>query len=184
VERLGYYPAEAVLVREDSGNLPAPFQVDLSPNVRRQILDEIWRVRSEAKRDVEAGGHLFSTQRPSPSSRVIELCHASWAGPGSSARRFSLRLGAVHRVQEELPSHFSRVGSWHSHPLPGTARPSRQDAVAWAANADALGLSHFVGVVVAPAAEGGWSNPALTAWVVQREGYPSRSICSRAGIVW
>jgi Prokaryotic homologs of the JAB domain len=181
-ERLSFYPPDAVLLRDQDESLPAAFRVNLLPTVRRQIVNEIQRVRQDADRDIEAGGFLFAAQRPHRWHRSIEICFASWAGPGASANRDSIRLGDLYRVLEELPAHFQPVGSWHSHSDPGTARPSRQDLLNWATNLDRRGLDAFAGIIVAPASEGGWTFPVVKAWVVRREGCPSRPIVERAAL--
>jgi proteasome lid subunit RPN8/RPN11 len=180
-ERLSFYPPEAVLLRNSDESVPAEFKVRLTTYAKRELLNELQRVRREAKRDIEVGGWLFSTQRPRQWDRLVEVCFCSWSGPGASSNRDSIRLGDLSRVREELPAHFHPVGSWHSHPDP-VPYPSRTDAVNWAANLDKRPSDLFVGIIATPASEGGWMLPSLSAFVVQRSGFPSRPIVERASL--
>jgi Prokaryotic homologs of the JAB domain len=173
----GYDASEVVLERGH-----ASVTVKLAPQAQREIEDERRRVCRDAGREIEAGGWLLACYRPRTWSTVIEIAHTTWAGPGAVANENSFVHGDPYAAQAELPDclrWMSRVGDWHSHPG-GTLTPSPSDLQCWARRADELGISHYIGVLVAPAAEGGWTYPRYSAWVVERVGIPARPICREA----
>jgi hypothetical protein len=62
------------------------------------------------------------------------------------------------------------LGSWHSHPNRGDARPSRTDLRCWLNHFDHAGIGRPVlGVIVARQANGGWDKARATAFIIGRE---------------
>lgn len=176
----GHSAYEAVLRDEFAPG----FTVDITINARKAIEAELARVRRDAGREVEAGGWLFANHRPRDWSDSIAVVAATWAGEGARSAKNSMRLGDVYDARAGLPEHLVRVGDYHTHPA-SEPLPSDQDVRSWAATADRLGRSHYLGVIVTPSGEGsGWTIPSFDAWIVKREGAPSRPICSRARLAW
>jgi hypothetical protein len=164
------------------------YKVDLTPQVKEAILNEIRRAHKEAGEEIEAAGWLFAPYRPRAESDSIQVVHATRSGSARGSQT-SVTLcdpiEAMAHVRSSELAHLHLCGDWHSHTGPGSELPSLQDARAWAGTMDSLGRSAYVSVIVSPNADGcGWMIPSFSAWVAGRYGYPSRPVVGRARIGW
>jgi hypothetical protein len=185
VRSFGYGP-EDVVIRERSTELTT-FRVNLPPDVTKAIEEEIRLVRQEADADVEAGGFLFSANRPRLDFDWINVAHATRAEVTSHSRT-RLEIGDPLELWGSLraqgfPEQWRLCGDFHSHAYAGSTVPSDIDARAWAGLAEKIGLPRYVGIIVSPHAEIGWMAPTYSAWVVRRDGLPSKPVCEPAKVV-
>jgi hypothetical protein len=185
VRSFGYGP-EYVEIRERSTE-ERTFRVNLPSSVMSVIEDEITYVRREAGTDVEAGGWLFSMNRPRLDLDWLNVAHATRAEETWHSRT-RLKIGDPLETwgslrAQGMPENATICGDFHSHAYAGSTVPSDIDAKAWAGWAEKLGLPRFVGVIVSPHEELGWSCPMYSAWVVRRDGLPSKPVCEPAKVV-
>jgi hypothetical protein len=178
------HPSNTVEIHRHSTE-PTKFSVSLTPNSRRQIEEEIRRIR-KAMGDVEAHGWLWASRLPRDRSEGIEIVAATHSGD-SAHGRYGVQVGDPLLLREnECPPelrHLRCVGDFHTHTFHGSTVPSDVDAKAWAGTLDRYGLSRFMGVIVTPAEHGGWMIPHFSGWTVRRSGVPSRPVCQPARLV-
>jgi proteasome lid subunit RPN8/RPN11 len=182
--RLGHL-LEAVEIRTHSAE-PETFRVTLSPQVKRDILEEVGSVRrSFGGEPREAAGYLFSAQRVRGDWCHLTVGLATTAGD-SRHGLYSVAFGAEPLdVQRSFPpelAHMELAGDFHSHSVAGSTIPSDADARAWAGSMDRAGLDRYIGVIVSPSESLGWMKPVISAWSVRRE--ESRPVCEPARLEW
>jgi hypothetical protein len=178
---------EAVEIRTHSTE-PETFCVNLSPQVKRDILEETAFVRRSFDGEPrEACGYLFSAQRLRADWSHLTVGLATRAGD-SQHGLYSVQFGAEPlEVRRSLPpalAHLELCGDFHSHAVRGSTIPSDSDARAWAGQMDRAGLQRYLGVIVSPSENLGWTCPVISAWTVRREGVPSRPVCEPAVLEW
>jgi hypothetical protein len=170
---------------------PVPVTIRLTPQVRRQILEEVgWCSGSgggfpdhELR---ESGGYLCAATRPTFDS--VEFVLASGPGPDSRHARDGFVRSSVEQIEAQLFAErprdlFVRCGDYHSHPDP-VDFPSAVDMKAWTLRAQAATplLSGWASLMVTPAERyGGWTYPRFSGFVTRHDG--ARWLCDRARVV-
>jgi hypothetical protein len=176
---------EAVEIRTHSSE-PETFCVDLSPQVKSDILEEVSVIRRSFDGEPrEAAGYLFSAQRVRGDWSHLSVGLATRAGD-SRHGLYSVAFGAEPlEVCRSLPpelAHMQLAGDFHSHAVPGSTIPSDADARAWLGQMDRAGLDRYLGLIVSPSEALGWTNPVISAWSVRRDG--DRPVCEPARLEW
>lgn len=137
------------------------------------ILDEARRADGR----IETGGLLFGPSAHTTSySGVISVQSAS--GPGPKARHTPNRfrpdqehdVALAHRTARNSGGQVNEIGSWHTHPDPGSTGPSSLDLAHWASLRAVLDarrvVSRYTAIIVTPHRDHGWTQPEGHAWIV------------------
>jgi Prokaryotic homologs of the JAB domain len=111
------------------------YKVDLTPEVKEAILDEIKRAHRDAGEQIEVAGWLFAPYRPRGESDSIQVVHATRSGSARGSQTSVTLCDPIevmaHVRRSEL-AHLHLCGDWHCHTRGGSQLPSHADARAWA----------------------------------------------------
>jgi proteasome lid subunit RPN8/RPN11 len=144
---------------EPKAHYESPLRVWFSQDAQRQL--RAWPLRE----GVERAGALFGRERHG----LFVVERVELADKFREMRSVSLDTTRIDYVAARLArSGLRPLGSIHSHPSRGAAKPSRADLRSWTSWLRSSDEPSYIGAIISPNQLMGFDRPDVTAFILQR----------------